>query len=308
VRVQIRRTVQLLNGRFIVILHGVAASRGRAKRDADTIFTMSWSAAQYVTFEDERTRPVRDLLSALPAIGARSVIDLGCGPGNSTELLAARFPNAAVRGLDSSPDMIAAARRRLPQVQFAIGGVEEWADGGKSADRDPFDVILANAVLHWVPEHAALFPALVGRLAAGGGLAVQMPDNLDVPAHQLMREIAADGPWASTLSAASASRTPLGTADWYHGLLRPLCSRVDVWRTTYYHPLPGGAAAIVEWFEGSGLRPFLEPLDAPSRAAYLERYTAAVARAHPALPDGSVLLPFPRLFLVAVRTTGSWVG
>jgi trans-aconitate 2-methyltransferase len=263
---------------------------------------MSWSAAQYVAFEDERTRPVRDLLSALPAIGARSVIDLGCGPGNSTELLAARFPNAAVRGLDSSPDMIAAARRRLPQVQFAIGGIEEWADAG------PFDVILANAVLHWVPEHAALFPALVGRLAAGGGLAIQMPDNLDVPAHQLMRETAADGPWAPTLAAASASRTPLGSADWYYGLLRPLCSRVDVWRTTYYHPLPGGAAAIVEWFKGSGLRPFLEPLDAPSRAAYLERYTAAVARAYPTLPDGSVLLPFPRLFLVAVRTTGSWVG
>jgi trans-aconitate 2-methyltransferase len=256
---------------------------------------MSWSAAQYVIFEDERTRPVRDLLSALPAIEARSAIDLGCGPGNSTELLAARFPNAAVRGIDSSPDMIAAARRRLPQVQFAIGGIEEWNDAG------PFDVILANAVLHWVPEHARVFPALVAKLASGGGLAVQMPDNLDAPTHRLMREIAADGPWAATLAAASASRTPVGSANEYYELLRPLCSRVDVWRTTYYHPLSGGAAAIVEWFKGSGLRPFLEPLDVASRAAYLERYTAAVARAYPSLPDGSVLLPFPRLFLVAIR-------
>ena len=261
---------------------------------------MSWSAAQYANFEDERTRPVRDLLAALPAIEARSVIDLGCGPGNSTEVLAAHFPNAAVRGLDSSPDMIAAARRRLPRVQFAIGGIQEWVDGDDRTDIGPFDVILANAVLHWVPEHAKLLPALVGRLPAGGGLAVQMPDNLDVPAHQLMREIAADGPWASTLAAASASRAPLGRADWYYALLRPLCSRVDVWRTTYYHPLPGGAAGIVEWFKGSGLRPFLEPLDAASRAAYLERYTTAVARAYPALPDGSVLLPVPRLFLAAV--------
>jgi trans-aconitate 2-methyltransferase len=293
--------MRILSLFYMELLHRRAAP-GRRLDDADTILAMSWSAAQYVTFEDERTRPVRDLLAALPPIEARSVIDLGCGPGNSTEVLAARFPNAAVRGLDSSPDMIATARRRLPQVQFAIGGIEEWADAG------PFDVILANAVLHWVPEHATVFPALVGRLAAGGGLAIQMPDNLDVPAHQLMREIAADGPWALTLAAASASRTSLGSADWYYGLLRPLCSRVDVWRTTYYHSLPGGAAAIVEWFKGSGLRPFLEPLDAPSRAAYLERYTAAVARAHPALPDGSVLLPFPRLFLVAVRTTGSWVG
>jgi trans-aconitate 2-methyltransferase len=256
---------------------------------------MSWSAKQYVIFEDERTRPVRDLLSALPAIEARSAIDLGCGPGNSTELLAVRFPNAAVRGIDNSPDMIATARRRLPLVQFAVGGIEEWTDAGR------FDVILANAVLHWIPNHSTLLPQLVAKLAPDGGLAIQLPDNLDAPTHRLMREVAAEGPWASVLAAAAATRTPLGSADWYYELLRPLCSRVDVWRTTYHHPLPGGAAAIVEWFKGSGLVPFLEPLDASSRAAYLERYTAAVARAYPTLSDGSVLLPFPRLFMVAIR-------
>src|ERR1700675_1823465 len=144
-----------------------------------TILAVTWSAKQYVIFEDERTRPVRDLLSALPAIEARSTIDLGCGPGNSTELLAARFPNAAVRGLDSSPDMIATARRRLPQVQFAVGGIAGWNDAG------PFDVILANAVLHWIADHSTLLPALVARLASGGGLAIQMPDNLDAPPHRL---------------------------------------------------------------------------------------------------------------------------
>jgi trans-aconitate 2-methyltransferase len=255
---------------------------------------MSWSANQYVAFEDERTRPVRDLLSALPDIPAQRVIDLGCGPGNSTELLAARFPGAAVSGIDSSPDMIAAATRRLPQVQFAIGDIEIWKDLG------PFDVILANAVLHWVPDHSTLLPALIAKLASGGGLAIQMPDNLDVPAHRLMREIAENGPWAMTLAEASKSRTPLASADGYYEMLRPLCSRVDVWRTTYYHPLSGGAGAVVEWFKGSGLRPYLDPLDAASRAAYLERYTAAVARAYPALADGSVLLPFPRLFIVGV--------
>jgi trans-aconitate 2-methyltransferase len=255
---------------------------------------MTWSAKQYVTFEDERTRPVRDLLSALPDIEARLVVDLGCGPGNSTEALAGRFPNAAVRGIDSSPDMIAAARRRLPRAQFAIEGIEEWSDPG------PFDVMLANAVLQWVPHHAALLPALVAKLAAGGGLAIQMPDNLDVPAHRLMREIAAAGPWAATLAEASKNRTPIASAERYYELLRPLCTRVDVWRTTYYHALSGGAGAIVEWFKGSGLRPFLEPLDAPWRAAYLERYTAAVAGAYPAFADGSVLLPFPRLFMVGI--------
>jgi trans-aconitate 2-methyltransferase len=256
---------------------------------------MSWSAKQYVTFEDERTRPVRDLLLALPDIEARAVVDLGCGPGNSTELLAARFPAAAVRGLDSSPDMIAAASRRLPDVQFAIRDIETWDDPG------PFDVILANAVLQWVPDHSTLLPALVAKLAARGGLAIQMPDNLDVPAHRLMRDIAAAGPWAQALAEASQSRTPIASADRYYELLRPWCSRVDVWRTTYYHALAGGAGAIVEWFKGSGLRPFLEPLDAATRTAYLERYTSAVAAAYPALADGSVLLPFPRLFIAAIR-------
>ncbi len=222
-------------------------------------------------------------------------MDLGCGPGNSTEVLAERFPDAALRGIDSSSDMISAARQRLPRAQFTVGGIEEWKDA------DSFDVILANAVLHWVPNHATLLPALVVKPAAAGGLAIQMPDNLDGPAHRLMREVAADGPWAPALAEALAARTPIADADWYYELLRPLCRKVDVWRTTYYHPLSGGATAIVEWFKGSGLRPFLEPLNALQRDAYLDRYTVAVAQAYPALADGSVLLPFPRLFLVAVR-------
>jgi trans-aconitate 2-methyltransferase len=210
-------------------------------------------------------------------------------------VLAARFPAALVRGLDSSADMVAAARQRLPRALFSIGGIEEWSDAG------PFDVILANAVLHWVPNHATLLPSLVSKLTDGGGLAIQMPDNLDGPAHRLMREVAADGPWAPALAEAAAARTPIGDAEWYYELLRPLCSKVDVWRTTYCHPLSGGPSAIVEWFKGSGLRPFLEPLDPLQRAAYLERYAAAVGRAYSTLADGSVLLPFPRLFMVAVR-------
>jgi trans-aconitate 2-methyltransferase len=178
-------------------------------------------------------------------------------------------------------------------VQFEIGGIEEWNDPG------PFDVILANAVLQWVPDHAGLLPKLVAKLASGGGLAIQMPDNLDGPAHRLMREVAADGPWAHALAA--AARTPIGDANGYYELLRALCTKVDIWRTTYHHPMREGAAGIVAWFKGSGLRPFLEPLDTASRAAYLERYTAAVALAYPAMPDGSVLLPFPRLFMTAIR-------
>jgi trans-aconitate 2-methyltransferase len=127
-----------------------------------------------------------------------------------------------------------------------------------------------------------------------------MPDNLDEPAHRLMREVAANGAWALKLNAAASARPALASAGWYYELLLPLCSKVDLWRTTYYHVLPG-AAAVVEWFKGSGLRPFLEPLDDAERAAYLSRYTAAVSLAYPPSSDQSVLLPFPRVFMVAVR-------
>jgi trans-aconitate 2-methyltransferase len=274
---------------------------------------MSWSARQYVQFEDERTRPVRDLLAALPAIDARSVIDIGCGPGNSTELLAARFAGAAVSGFDSSPDMVAAARERLPGLRFDIADIEPWAyksdaagagnatGGAATAGAAPFDVILANAVLHWVPDHARLFPALAAKLAPGGALAVQMPDNLDEPAHRLMREIAADGSWAAKLTAAAAARPSMPTAERYDEILSEAGCRVDIWRTTYYHALSGGAEAVVEWFKGSGLRPFIAPLGDEEREEFLIRYRSAVARAYPARSDGGVLLPFPRLFIIAVH-------
>ena len=221
--------------------------------------------------------------------------DLGCGPGNSTEVLAERFPDTAIEGVDSSADMVAAARARLPGVRFTLADIAAWDDPG------PFGVLLANAVLQWLPDHAALLPRLAGRLAPGGSLAVQMPDNLEEPAHVLMREVAADGPWAAKLSAAAGSRAPRQTPDWYYGVLRAACGRVDVWRTTYHHHLPGGADAVVEWFRGSGLRPFLQPLDDREQAAFLARYRERVAAAYPALPDGAVLLPFPRLFLVGTR-------
>jgi len=256
---------------------------------------MTWSAQQYVKFENERTRPVRDLLAAVPGRAPRLAVDIGCGPGNSTEVLAASFPGASVTGLDSSADMIAAARKRLPALQFEVASIEHWQAPG------PYDLILANAVLQWLPDHERLLPVLAAKLAPGGSLAIQVPDTLDTPAHRLMRDVAAEGPWAARLAAAAQARTTLARPDWYYALLRAHCGTVDVWQTTYYHALAGGPAAIVEWFKGTGLRPFLDPLDEAQRGAYLERYTAEVARAYPLLADGSVLLPFPRFFIVATR-------
>lgn len=256
---------------------------------------MSWSAKQYVTFEDERTRPPRDLLAALPARDVRRAVDLGCGPGNSTALLAARYPDATVTGLDSSADMIAAARQRLPHLQFDLAGVQDWTDPNL------FDVIFSNAMLQWVPDHDTVLPRLITMLTPGGSVAIQMPDNLEEPAHRAMRRVAAEPAFAAALASAAGSRAPRHQADWYYALLRPHCTRVDVWLTTYHHELAGGLDAVVEWFKGSGLLPFLAPLDADGKAAFLSRYRQVLADAYPVQPNGAVLLPFPRLFIVATR-------
>jgi trans-aconitate 2-methyltransferase len=257
---------------------------------------MSWSAAQYSKFEEERSHPVKDLLARIPTTTVIHAADLGCGPGNSTELLQRRFPDAVITAIDSSADMIEAAKRRLPDVRFAIDDIATW-----QGPREHFDLILANASLQWLPDHAALLPTLLDKLAVGGRLAVQVPDNLEEPVHRLMRKIAVEGTWAEKLAAAVSARSVRHNADWYFRTLRDGGASVEIWRTTYYHPLAGGADAIVEWFRGSGLNPFLEPLDSTERSAFLLRYRASVAEAYPGLRDGTVLLPFPRLFFVATR-------
>ncbi len=237
----------------------------------------------------------------MPPGGVHDAVDVGCGPGNSTEVLAARFPEARVSGIDSSEDMIAAARERMPQAHFEVADVETWMTRGPDGERDRPDLILANAVFQWVPRHAQLFPALVAMLPPGGCLAVQMPDNLAEPAQILMRETAEAGEWRGKLRGADQARVPIETAEWYYKLLRAAkCTRVDVWRTAYHHPL-AGESGIVEWFKGTGLRPFLDPLEPAERAEFLARYSAGIKAAYPALSDGTVLLPFPRLFIAAVR-------
>ena len=271
-----------------------------------------WNPAQYLKFEDARTRPARDLLAQVPDLpdcapdlapdlvpeaAPALVVDLGCGPGNSTELLAARFPEAEILGLDTSPDMIAAARARLPGARFAL------ADAATLTLPRPAALIYANAVLQWVPDHARLLPHLMSLLAPGGVLAVQMPDTLEEPAHVAMRETALTGPWADTLRGAAGARTPLPAPGAYYDLLIPHAARVDIWHTIYNHPLDG-VGAIVDWMKGAGLRPFIDPLEGDTRAQFLEEYEARLPAAYPARADGKVLLAFPRLFMVATARQG----
>ena len=222
------------------------------------------------------------------------MIDLGCGPGNSTELLIERYPQAEVIGLDSSPDMLRQARERLPKRTFVQADLASWNP------QDRTDLLFANAVFQWVPDHPAVLRRLLRALPEGGVLAVQMPDNTNEPALLLMEEVASSGPWAATLAAANAARNDLPSPGGYYDLLRPHCSHLDIWHTVYNHVM-AGPEGVVEWFKGSALRPFLSPLDGDMRDGFVAAYTAQIARAYPACFDGKVLLRFPRLFIVAVR-------
>lgn len=264
-----------------------------------------WNAAQYLKFEDERSRPARDLLAQVPALphtgAAARIIDLGCGPGNSTELLIARYPQARVIGLDSSPNMLAEARKRLPGVHFLQADLAQWQPDAAASDPDaagPYDLVFANAVFQWLPEHPAVLARLFAALAPGAVLAVQMPDNIGEPSHRLMREVAQEAPWAAKL--AQAARAPLPPVRHYYDLLAPQAARLDLFHIDYNHPL-AGPDAVVEWVSSTGLRPFLDPLDTAEREDFRARYTARIAQAYPLAEDGKLLLRFPRLFIVAQR-------
>lgn len=251
-----------------------------------------WNPSQYLKFADERTRPAADLLARVPLAAPAMIVDLGCGPGNSTELLARRWPGARLTGVDNSAAMLESAAKAHPDWTWEEADIAAWSP------RAPVDLIFANAALHWVPDHAALFPRLFGQVAPGGALAVQMPRNFDAPSHALMHRLADDPRWRDRL--AGAARRPVAAPARYYDLLAPLARRIDLWESEYMHVLEG-PAAILEWVRGTGLRPYLDPLDKPEQAAFTERYLAALAEAYRPAADGKVLFPFRRLFLVAER-------
>ncbi len=253
-----------------------------------------WSPEQYLKFSDERTRAARDLLAQVPLTEPRLVYDLGCGPGNSTGLLVERYPQARIIGVDSSPEMLKKARATYPHAQFIEGDLATWQLG------DAADLLFANAVFHWVPDHMQVLKRLLGSLPKGGVLALQMPDNLDEPSHAAMRETALAGNWAQKLKRLGQVRDQLPSPQAYYNELKPGAARIDIWHTIYNHQLDG-AQGIVEWVKGTGLRPYIDPLDEAERKAFLALYLERIAKAYPAASDGKVLLRFPRLFIVCVR-------
>ena len=254
----------------------------------------SWDPAQYGRFERERAQPFFDLLARLPDGAVRRAADLGCGPGNLTRTLLRRWPEAAVWGVDSSPEMLREARAEPspPGLRFVEADLATWEPEA------PLDRIVSNAALQWLPDHASLLARLVGRLAPRGALAVQMPNTDDAPTHRALAALCDESPWREKLGR-GALRPRIESPAWYFDRLASLDLEVDLWETTYYHRLarPGD---VVEWIKGSALRPVLTRLEARDAEAFLAAYTARIERLYPAGPHG-VLLPYPRLFFVAAR-------
>jgi trans-aconitate 2-methyltransferase len=251
----------------------------------------AWDPAQYLRFADERLRPALDLVGRIAHPGPRRVVDLGCGTGAALPVLAARFPGAAILGVDASDAMLAKAR--------AQGFATEQADIAAWAPAEPPDVIFSNAALQWLGGHATLLPRLFGTLAPGGVLAVQVPAMHAAPLRAAQAAIAAEGPWAARLWSIASAPPVLEPGD-YHDLLAPLARSFDLWVTEYLHVLRG-EDPVVQWAMGTSLRPYLDALDGPDREGFLAAYAAAMRAAYPPRADGVVLLPFRRLFLLAGR-------
>jgi trans-aconitate 2-methyltransferase len=253
---------------------------------------MSWDPSQYLKFSDARKRPALDLLARLADRPPGRIVDLGCGAGNITRLLAESWPGAQVTAIDSDPAMLAKAAAAASTIRWQLADIAGWR-----ADFAP-DLIFSNAALHWLDDHRQLLPALIGQLAAHGVLAVQMPANFNEPSHRILLELADDSHWRELLRGVRQGSV-LPVAE-YHELLTPHCRRLDLWETTYWHVL-SGEDAVIEWMKGTTLLPYLARLDGETGEAFLLAYRARLNAAYPRRPDGQTLFPFKRIFLIAER-------
>jgi trans-aconitate 2-methyltransferase len=253
----------------------------------------AWDPAVYLRFGDERARPFTDLLARVGAREPRTVVDLGCGEGALTASLAERWPGALVTGVDSSPEMLAAAAAHaVPgRVEFAAGDVREWQPDG------PVDVLVTNAVLHWVPGHADLLRRWAGQLAPGGWLALQVPGNSRAPTHALLAALCRSPRWAPLVGDAAPAGDPVLDPAGYLEALTGAGLGVEAWETTYLHVLRG-EDPVLGWVRSTVLRPVLARLAEDDAAELTEAYAAALREAYPRRPDGTTLLPFRRVFAV----------
>ncbi|MCX7173013.1 MAG: methyltransferase domain-containing protein [Proteobacteria bacterium] len=254
---------------------------------------MAWNPSQYLKFAQPRFRPAQDLLARIDAEDPQLVYDLGCGTGNGTQLLALRWNLAKVTGIDDSEEMLGRAAKEQPLITWQQQSIAQWVP------EQPADLIFSNAALHWLPDHADLFPKLMAFLAPGGTLAVQMPRNFGAPSHTLIAETIRGGHWRSRLEHLLRP-APVGDPIFYYELLAPSASSIDIWETEYLQVLDG-KNPVKEWTKGTWLKQFLDPLDISERLAFEEDYAGRVELAYPPQPDGKTLFPFRRLFMVVQK-------
>jgi trans-aconitate 2-methyltransferase len=254
-----------------------------------------WDPGQYLRYAGERARPFFDLLARVGAENPGFVADLGCGPGNLTATLAGRWPGADILGVDSSPEMIAAAQAEAahrPRLSFCQADMRDWRP------ERPVGVLLSNAALQWVPGHLDVIRQWPALLAPGGWLAFQLPGNYDQPTHTVLLDLARSQRWRGLLADVQLNRQARDPAEYLDLLARAGCA-VDAWETTYLHVLPG-SDPVVEWYRGTGLRPVLAALAPEQAEKFVAAYRQEMARAYPPAPYGTVL-PFRRVFVVASR-------
>jgi trans-aconitate 2-methyltransferase len=264
---------------------------------------MSWEPGQYLKFENERLRPALDLMARIGLVAPRTVVDLGCGAGNVTRILAERWPHAEVAGIDNSAAMLAKARKensKSAAIEWRLADLAGWAAATAPAS---VDLVYSNAALHWLDDHATLFPRLLRLVAPGGVLAVQMPSNFLASSHVALNAVAGGPRWRGRLGAVLRP-VPVAPAAQYFAWLAPYAETVNAWTTEYLHVLRdegAGEHPIIAWIKGSALTPFLERLDPDAQRAFVSDCAERIAPAYPAGPDGSVLYPFRRVFVVATQ-------
>jgi len=264
---------------------------------ADRGGRIPWDPEQYRQFAGPRLRAALDLLDRIAVSAPQRIVDLGCGTGGVTRILAERWPGAEVTGIDASPEMLADARATPSRIQWRQGDAATWCAA------TPVDLIYCNAVLHWLPDHDRLLPGLMASLAPDGALAIQMPMSWDLPSHRLIRDVLATGgpggrPLGGAELRAELARSPVARPDDYYAMLAPRSRTVDIWQTEYLQVLAGDDP-VLEWVKGAGLRPVLHHLDPESRERFLAAYRERLAAAYPRRRDGKTLYPFTRLFIVA---------
>ena len=253
-----------------------------------------WNAKHYLKYEQQRTRAANDLVAGIQLDSPSQIVDLGCGPGNSTQLLRNRWPLAKVTGVDHSDTMIAAAKQSYPDQAWCTADIREWST------QTTVDLVYCNAALHWLTDHEAIVPHLFSQVAAGGALAFQIPSHTIPLVRQLIHDVSRDAAWTQRMEG-PRTRLTMQRPQFYYDVLSKAANAVDIWETEYHHVLDS-PRAIVDWMASTGLRPFLAALDCDSeRANFTSQLQQQVDEAYETRNDGKVLFPFRRTFVIAYR-------